>query len=406
MDIDLKDFHYSLPESNIAAFPLDKRDHSKLLVYKNRQVLHHRFTDILDHIPEESILFFNDTKVIPARLVFQKTSGALIEIFILQPTAPTDRVHLAMQVKNRCVWQCMVGNLRKWKEEETLKKSVEISGNNVEVSIRLVDRDQKLVAFEWEEAVTFAEIVEAGGATPLPPYIKRKATMADKSRYQTLYSKAAGAVAAPTAGLHFTEEILQNLDQKGIRKDFLTLHVSAGTFQPIKKDDVRRHQMHAEQVIITEQTVRNLDQTSRRVIAVGTTSVRTLESLYWYGVKLLRNESSSFEIAKLYPYQFQKEALPSRTEAMQAVLEHMQRENIGHLIGKTEIFIMPGYEFKMCDGLITNFHMPGSTLILLVAAFVGSDWRKIYQEALNNQYRFLSYGDSSLLLPGTTTEWF
>lgn len=399
MEINLKDFHYDLPKASIAAHPLENRDQSKLLIYHKGRLLHEKFNQITQYLPKESLLFFNNTRVIPARLFFQKGTGALIEVFLLQPKSPTNLVNLAMQTRGYCEWQCMVGNLRKWKAGEYFIKTVPLGMAKLELKVELIDKVNKTVAFHWDARFTFAEIIEAAGEVPLPPYIKRKATAEDKPRYQTIYSTKEGAVAAPTAGLHFTEEVLMQLDVKCIAKDYLTLHVGAGTFLPITEAEVTAHPMHKEQVVVNRQNLQNLLQPGREVIAVGTTSVRTLESLYWFGIKLLKNGPSEFRIEKLYPYQFTHEALPSYPTAIQAVLAYMQQQNLQEIVGETEIFIMPGYQFRICRGMVTNFHMPGSTLILLVAAFVGEDWRKIYAEALQNNYRFLSYGDSSLLIP-------
>lgn len=398
--INFEDYLYDLPEERIASYPLKDRDQSKLLLYRQGQIHHQHFYEIDQILPENALLFFNDTKVIPARLHFQKTTGATVEIFLLQPEAPSSVINQAMQQTGRCEWSCMIGNLKRWKEGTLLKKQLQINGKEILVEAKLTNRDEKRVQFSWADStVRFVDIVEAAGEVPLPPYIKRNAEKGDKSSYQTIYSRMEGAVAAPTAGLHFSEAILERLRAKGVAMDFLTLHVSAGTFQPIKEKNVVEHPMHSEQVQITRQNLENLIKTGKKVIPVGTTSMRTLESLYWFGVKLLSEEDQDFKISKLYPYQFSGKKLPTKQEAVKFVLDYMDSRQTDTLLGDSEIFIFPGYKFKICEGLITNFHMPGSTLILLVASFIGKDWKKVYQEALENDYRFLSYGDSSLLLP-------
>lgn len=395
VSISLNDYKYDLPEDKIAKVPLKNRSDSKLLAYKNGTIAHTQFHQIDKYIPDDSLLVFNNTRVIPARLHFVKDTGALIEIFLLEPMAPTTEVASAMLVKNQCSWKCMVGNLKRWKEGYTLKMVLESSG--IELQAELADREEQIVTFNWSTEEEFVHVIEAAGKIPLPPYINREVTYEDQERYQTVYSQFDGAVAAPTAGLHFDQGVFANLKQKGIQVDYLTLHVSAGTFQPIKEDNVLNHKMHGEQVIVTLENIDNL-MAKDFIIAVGTTSMRTMESLYWYGVKLLQGKRD-FVIEKLQPYELDKASLPSKQESLQAVKDYMLETQVNQLTGHTEIFIFPGYEFKICKGLISNFHLPGSTLILLVAAFIGEDWRQVYQAALANDYRFLSYGDSSLLIP-------
>lgn len=347
------------------------------------------------------MMVFNNTKVIPARLIFQRETGAKIEIFLLKPIAPNSVINEIMINTESVTWETMIGNLKKWKEGEILQGEVDIQGQQCIISAKLVDRDTKAVQFNWTgNNIPFVYIVEASGEVPLPPYLNRKATEEDKPRYQTVYSKKEGAVAAPTAGLHFTPTVLDQLQQKGVKQEFLTLHVSAGTFQPIKNEKVTEHAMHSEQMVVELETVEGLANHQEKIIAVGTTSMRSLESLYWFGVKLILDKDSHFMIPKLYPYHHHKNELPSRNDSFKAILDFMQEKQLKEITGSTEIFIMPGYDFKVCDGLITNFHQPSSTLILLVAAFTQGDWRKIYNEALKNEYRFLSYGDSNLLWRG------
>ncbi len=394
-EINLKDYHYTLPDHRIAKYPLENRDHSRLLHYAAGSIDDKRFYELPDLLPKDALLVFNNTRVIPARLIFQKETGAQIEIFLLQPLAPSTVIPIAMETTAAATWQCMIGNAKRWKEDQKLTRELTI--NHQTVTLTASRKEGNAVQLEWTGAdVRFVDIVEAAGQVPLPPYLNRKATDEDKPRYQTVYSKKEGAVAAPTAGLHFTDEVLQNLSRRGIHQEYLTLHVSAGTFQPIKVDDVTQHPMHSEQIIITLENINRLME-AEKIIVVGTTSMRTLESLYWYGVKIL-NGNTVFSLKKLVAYQ-SYEHLPSREESLAAVKNLMLTEGKTELIGETEIFIFPGYEFKMCDGLITNFHQPGSTLILLIAAFVGEDWKKIYDHALSGDYRFLSYGDSSLLVP-------
>lgn len=342
------------------------------------------------------MMVFNNTKVIPARLIFQRETGAKIEIFLLKPVYPSTVINEVMINTRSVTWECMIGNLKKWKVDEILKGVIDIQGQQIELLAALVDRERRLVKFEWKgNLIPFVSLVETSGEVPLPPYLNRKATAEDKPRYQTVYSKKEGAVAAPTAGLHFTENVFDQLREKGIKEEYLTLHVSAGTFQPIKSEVITEHNMHSEQVVVSLESILNISSHDDSIVAVGTTSMRTLESLYWYGVKLLQNSQSDFLIEKLYPYQ-NFENLPGRAESFKAILGYMQKNNIREITGSTEIFIMPGYEFKVCDGLLTNFHQPSSTLVLLIAAFTNGNWRQIYNEALAKEYRFLSYGDSNL----------
>ncbi len=455
--IRLEDYSYPLPEDRIAQIPLEKRDNAKLLHYKNGDISHQKFYDLADFLPENSLLVFNNTKVIPARLFFQKASnnsnkennksisGAIIEVFLLSPKLPSTVMSLVMQETKSCVWFCMIGNKKRWKEdlfqeiiieniiattpnpsfeggEQTpllFKEGLGVVNNfqKIILKARLIDVESSLVELSWEnENINFATILAYLGQMPLPPYIKRKADKTDDNRYQTVYSDKKGAVAAPTAGLHFTEDVFDKLESKNIAKEFVTLHVSAGTFQPIKVSNILEHTMQKEQIVITKKNIENLLQATENqkvITVVGTTSMRTLESLYWFGVKLFLSQNASqnthqnienelFFIEKLYPYQILEKigesALPSRKQSFEAILGYINALQKTEIIGETEIFIFPSYKFRVCDALVTNFHMPNTTLILLVAAFVGKDWFDIYQSALDNDYRFLSYGDSSLLI--------
>ncbi|WMN06949.1 S-adenosylmethionine:tRNA ribosyltransferase-isomerase [Marivirga arenosa] len=397
--IDLSKFKYDLPDDRIAKFPLEKRDHSQLLHYLNGKITHQHFYNITELLPKNSSLIFNNTKVIPARIHFKKQSGANVEIFLLSPVEPTPEVAQAMLVKGKCVWHCMIGNRKRWKEKDQLERFFETKNGKVKVTASYYNHEENFIQFKWDnDTIPFVEIVEMMGSTPLPPYLNRSATEEDKPRYQTVYSKNEGAVAAPTAGLHFTDEILSQI-QKSHNIHELTLHVGAGTFQPIKTDNVIEHDMHCEQIQMEKSTIEFLASTEDQIIAVGTTSIRTLESAYWYGIQLIKESKKEFNIKKLYPYEIGFDHLPSRKESFRAILNHMEEENIESIHGDTEIFIFPGYEFQVVNGLITNFHQPESTLILLISAFIGDDWKKVYDAALDHDYRFLSYGDSSLLIP-------
>ena len=398
-EINLSHYSYQLPEDRIAQHPLQRRDHSKLLVYKAGTIQHHLFHQLGDHLTEDTTLVFNNTKVIPARIYFHKDTGAVIETLLLNPITPSTDINLAMLAKGSCSWTCMIGNLKRWKADLILTRTLQIEGTEVHLQAQRIGQDQ--VAFTWDsDTLSFVDLVKHIGEVPLPPYMKRKPDNQDQQRYQTVYSLSNGAVAAPTAGLHFTNSLLKSLEYQGVNKEFITLHVGAGTFLPIKESTVTDHPIHSEQISVS---LDNLDSflKAQQIVAVGTTSLRTLESLYWYGVKLVNDLGTEFKITKLYPYQDHRE-MPDFKTALRAVQQHMEANGWFSITGETEIFIFPPYQIRSCQGLITNFHLPSSTLILLVAAFIGEDWRKVYQSALQHQYRFLSYGDSSLLLPGNT----
>ena len=393
--INIQDYFYSLPDERIAAYPLPERDKARLLVYSSGEIHHHQFSELSDLLPHNSVLFFNDTKVIPARFIFQKNTGAAIEVFLLQPILPSTLLSVAMATTDKTTWKCVVGNLKRWTEGLIIQKSAD----NVILSARIVDRQTGEIEFSWTPSyLAFAEILQKMGAVPLPPYIKRKAETSDRERYQTVYSRSEGAVAAPTAGLHFTDSVFERLRSKKIIIDFVTLHVSAGTFLPVKTKNAVEHTMHQEQIIIHRSNLENLLLPGKQRVAVGTTALRTLESIYWYGALLLKEPDRPFVIDKLLPYQFGDD-LPSTEEAITSVLNSLDRLGIEEAVGHTSIYIFPGYRFRVCQGLITNFHQPGSTLLMLIGAFVGPEWKKIYSTAIDQQYRFLSYGDSSLLLP-------
>lgn len=393
--LDLADFQYELPEDRIAKFPLAERDQSRLLVYKAGSIAHSTFRQLADFLPVNSTLYFNDTRVIPARLLFEKPTGGTIEVFLLNPAGTRSAIAETMTATSPVTWQCTVGNAKRWPDSMILNKVI----GDVQVTASWKARSKSLVNLAWTPAsIPFATVVHAAGAVPLPPYLNRPAEAADRERYQTVYSRFDGAVAAPTAGLHFTPFVLSELEQRGFGIDFLTLHVSAGTFLPIKVQDVAAHRMHQEEIIIRKRNIINLLDHDRPVIAVGTTALRTLESLYWYGVRLAAQPDAPFEIHQDLPFQEAASDL-SRTEAISLVLAQMERSGRQELSGHTAIYVVPGYRFRMTDGLVTNFHQPGSSLMVLVSAFIGASWRDVYREALSNGYRFLSYGDSSLLLP-------
>jgi len=396
----LSQFQYDLPDDRIARFPLAQRDASKLLVYQRGQISHQQFLDLPALLPDNSFLVFNNTKVIPARLHFTKPTGAIIELFLLSPFPAEQPISLAMEATGSAVWQVMVGNRKRWRPNESLEALLSTPLGNVTLTATWHDYDQSAVQLSWQPAAfTFAQIVQYAGEIPLPPYLKRDAIDADRDTYQTIYSKQEGAVAAPTAGLHFTPAIFDALRKRAIGYDYLTLHVGAGTFQPIKTEDVRQHHMHTEQVVYTEQTIRHLLEHEDAIIAVGTTSMRALESLYWMGTKLVRNETNPFRLDQQYAYLVPMAQQPSVADSLNAVLRYLSNTNKESVVAQTGIYITPGYQVKLCRGIITNFHQPGSTLILLIATLIGNNWKRVYTEALENEYRFLSYGDSSLLLP-------
>lgn len=394
MELYTRDFTYDLPQDRIALFPAPERDGSKLLYYNQGEMQHRMFREITELIAPGTMLVFNNSRVIPARLHFITSTGATIEVFLLHPADKNQRAHELMQETSPVRWACTIGNKKRWKPGITLQATK----GDITVKATLFNDADNLVQFDFTEGKVWAEVVHAMGDTPLPPYIKREAQQSDNERYQTVYSSVQGAVAAPTAGLHFTSEILTRLANQGVAMEYLTLHVGAGTFLPIKSDVATEHPMHEESLFFSRDNIQNLLNQKESIIAVGTTSCRSLESLYWYGVKLLTEGDVPFEIDQQYAARFSG-YLPTRSESLQKILDFMQRKEADVVIGHTSIYIYPGYKFKMMDGLVTNFHQPNSTLLLLIAALLGDDWRKVYASALANNYRFLSYGDSSLLIP-------
>ena len=401
--IRISDYNYDLPDERIAKFPIAQRDHSKLLVYKHGEVSDDSFFHLPDYLPEGALMVFNNTKVIQARMHFRKETGALIEVFLLEPADPTD-YELMFQLTSHCSWLCMIGNLKKWKEG-TLKRDFNIKGQPLTLTAtrRQMVGNSHWVDLEWNNAnVTFAEILEEVGELPIPPYLNRDTEESDKTTYQTVYSKIKGSVAAPTAGLHFTEDVLHAIDEKGIDREEVTLHVGAGTFKPVKSEEIEGHEMHTEYICVRKETLEKLIAHDAKAIAVGTTSVRTLESLYYIGCRLARNpelSESELHIDQWEPYEERAGEEIAPKEALQHLLSWLERHHLPALHSSTQIIIAPGYEYKIVKMLVTNFHQPQSTLLLLVSAFVKGDWHKIYDYALAHDFRFLSYGDSSLLIP-------
>lgn len=402
--IRISQFNYPLPDERIAKFPLPVRDQSKLLVYRGGEVSEDTFTALPDYLPAGSLMVFNNTKVIQARLHFRKETGALIEVFCLEPAQPNDYA-LNFQQTGHVAWLCMIGNLKKWKEG-TLRREMIVGGRAVTLTAERGEcrGTSHWVDFRWDNsAVSFADILEVFGELPIPPYLNRETQESDKETYQTVYSKIKGSVAAPTAGLHFTPRVLEALRRKGIDLEELTLHVGAGTFKPVKSEEIEGHEMHTEYISVSRATLQQLIAHRGRAIAVGTTSVRTLESLYHIGVTLLRHPDATEEelhVRQWQPYEaFSSEdkAAPSATEALQAIVAYLDRHGMETLHTSTQIIIAPGYDYRIVEAMVTNFHQPQSTLLLLVSAFVRGDWRKIYDYALGHGFRFLSYGDSSLL---------
>lgn len=398
MVLSISDYNYPLPEERIAKYPLPERDHSKLLIYKDGEVREDRFFRVGDYIPAHSLLVYNNTRVIQARLVFHKPSGARIEIFCLEPLAPHD-YQLSLSSTEGCTWKCMIGNAKKFRET-AIDMPLQVAGGNV--VLRATKGEQTgntfAVTFSWEGGLSFAEILDAVGELPIPPYLNRPTEERDKTTYQTIYSRIKGSVAAPTAGLHFTEAVLADLRQRGIKTTELTLHVGAGTFQPVKTEDANLHTMHTEIIAVPRQAIVDILANLGHIVAVGTTSMRTLESLYFLGCMLLRGDRS-LHVPQFMPYE--QEWTLSTEEALQALLAYLDETHQDTLHAETQIMIKPGYRFRVVEQLITNFHQPKSTLLLLVSAFVGEDWKKIYDYALAHDFRFLSYGDSSILFRNT-----
>ena len=415
--IHISDYNYDLPDSRIAKFPVSPRDTSKLLIYRHGEISDDIFYNLPKYLPQKSLMVFNNTKVIQARMHFRKETGALIEVFLMEPAAPTD-YELMFQTRGECSWLCMVGNLKKWKEG-SLVRTFDVAGStiNFKATMRRDIIDTKSggtnywVDFAWDNPlVSFAEILDAVGELPIPPYLNRETQDSDKTTYQTVYSKIKGSVAAPTAGLHFTDKVLAAIDAAGVRREELTLHVGAGTFKPVKSEEIDGHTMHTEYVCVRRDTLQTLLDYDCCAIAVGTTSVRTLESLYYMGVKLEANPDAAEEdlhVCQWEPYE-KADGTPvdgnlidgiTPQKAISNIIAWLDKNNLKTLHSSTQIIIAPGYEFKIVKVLVTNFHQPQSTLLLLVSAFLKGDWRNVYDYALSHDFRFLSYGDSSILIP-------
>ena len=399
--LSIKDFTYSLPEERIARYPLTERDASKLLIFKEEKIEEDIYRNIADHIPSSSLLIFNDTKVVEARLLFQKTTGGVIEIFCLEPHNQYSHITTAMLQHEKVLWHCLIGGGSKWKHGQILEKKIIYNPKDLVLNARYIEKlgDGFIVELSWNDlSLSFAEVLHLFGAIPLPPYIKRNAEISDAERYQTVYAHYEGSVAAPTAGLHFTEAIFKKITEKNIQRDFVTLHVGAGTFKPVKTEVMKDHEMHAEYFTVSKSTIQNfVDHLDKNIIAAGTTSLRTLESLYWLGVKQSTvNSQEAMEITQWEVYDHKEETISTK-EALENLIKWLNEKDQDNLTAKTQIIIAPGYQFKIVNGLITNFHQPQSTLLLLVAAFVGENWKEVYNHALENNFRFLSYGDGSLL---------
>ncbi len=398
-EISILNYNYPLPDSKIAQHPVEQRDKSKLLVSDNGLIKESVFENIGDYLPSDSLIVFNDTKVIRARMQFKKETGAKIEIFILEPLSPTKEIQNAFQVTASCEWKCLIGNAKKWKSGK-LVLEVEFQNKKIELFAEKKDAigNSFRVVFSWSPLYfTFSDILIANGSIPLPPYMKRETSKEDIERYQTIYAKHQGSVAAPTAGLHFTEDVMKRLKDKSIKENYVSLHVGAGTFKPVATELIKDHEMHTEQVVIHKDLVEDLlKYGEKKIIAVGTTTTRSLESLYWYGCKLIKNEDVSFHIKQWQPYENNDDV--SVRQSLEAILNYMNSNNIDEIHGDTQIIIAPSYSFKIVDVLITNFHQPKSTLLLLVSAFYGDRWKESYDYALKNDFRFLSYGDSCLFL--------
>ena len=402
-DICIADFDYPLPDERIAMFPAEQRDQSKLLVYNGTTIAETRFADIVNHLPKDAYLVFNDTKVVQARLLFRKETGASIEIFCLEPVYPTREIQQAFNLRGMSRWKCFVGNRKKWKENLRLRFEHEGKSCWLEAEQLELVGDAVIVEFRWNpENLTFAEVLEINGKVPLPPYIHRTAEQSDKQRYQTIYAHYDGSVAAPTAGLHFTDKVFAAMEAANISHDYVTLHVGAGTFKPVNAVHIGDHQMHAEQIIVSREVIARLQENlAKNITAVGTTSVRTLESLYWLGMQLHyhpQNEEHLLHVSQWEPYQYEESELLSSFEALDVLLRYLEKHSLTHVVASTQIMIVPTYSTKVVKNLITNFHQPKSTLLLLISAFVGNQWRSIYDYALQHDFRFLSYGDSCLFL--------
>lgn len=399
-NISIEDYNYPLPDERIAKYPLAERDASKLLVLNNDEISSSNFKNIGDFLPEDSLLVFNETKVVRARLQFTKESGAAIEIFCLEPITGNGDYQLAFSSASPSRWKCLVGNSRRWKNEIL---SLNVAGNDVILSANRVEKNDNysVIEFSWEPSeLSFAEILESAGEIPLPPYLHREAEASDRERYQTVFAKHEGSVAAPTAGLHFTNDLIEGLKEKGVAFEELTLHVGAGTFRPVSSATIGEHDMHSETIVVRKSCIENLMKNcDKTIIPVGTTSMRTLESLYWIGLMLMEEglDERRLHLEQWFPYK-EREALPSAEQSLSTILEYLDRHDMNELHASTALMIAPSCKINIAKALVTNFHQPKSTLLLLVSALIGDKWKEAYQYALDNDFRFLSYGDSCLFL--------
>lgn len=397
IEIRISDFDYPLKEENIAKYPLKERDKAKLLCLDfDKEIKEYHFCDIVNLLDSNTFLVLNDTKVVYARLLFQKESGSVIEIFCLEPLDKD--IQLAYAQKGKCIWKCLVGNNKRWKQE-TISSSILSDSQQLTLTAKRLYQENEtwIIEFSWNNDFTFAEVLQYMGHVPLPPYLKRKDEESDKEDYQTIYAHQEGSVAAPTAGLHFSEKTFQQLANKGVKTCFVTLHVGAGTFKPVSTETINEHIMHTEQIVLQKESIQELlNSIDKQVMCVGTTSVRTIESLYWHGVKVLNNNNSysDMDVKQWDPYQ--REYSISAKQALEAILVSMEKENKNVLIGQTQLMIAPSYNFRIVDSMITNFHQPKSTLLLLVSAMIGEKWKDVYDFALKNDYRFLSFGDACM----------
>lgn len=400
--IKIEDFNYPLPDDRIAKYPLAQRDQSKLLLLKNQTLEEKKFHQLPDLLPDKSLLLFNETRVIQARLLFKKPTGATIEIFCLEPVEPSNDFQLALQEKPPVIWKCLVGKAKRWKEGK-LESRVTIGDREVQLFAEKVEQlhDSFLIRFSWEPLdIQFADILETSGLTPLPPYLHRDAEQTDKDRYQTVYARLNGSVAAPTAGLHFTNRILHELEASGFEKEKIILHVGAGTFKPVSSTTIGEHEMHTEKIKISKESLQHLlSKLDDPIIPVGTTSMRSLESLFWMALRLQNNLSPFNRVDQWDPY---RQEIPDHftgKQALKLLIGYLDKTHQNEWVGETQLMIVPGYKFRFATGIVTNFHQPKSTLLLLVSALIGDQWKKAYDFALNHDFRFLSYGDSCLFLP-------
>lgn len=401
-NIQISDFTYHLPDERIAKYPLAERDASKLLIYKNDTIQEDIYKNFAEYIPENTLMIYNNTKVVEARMLFHTETGAVVELFYLEAADKHIDASLAMSCQGELEIKCYVGNAKRWKKD-TLKRIIEWNGQQIELIASNKERvnDYFHVTLSWSSTeIVFAEVLHAFGSIPLPPYLNRETETSDVERYQTTFAKELGSVAAPTAGLHFTEKIIRNLENKGVKNEYVTLHVGAGTFKPVKSEEIGGHEMHGEYLDVDINTIQSICDSlgDKTIVTVGTTSTRTVESLYWIGRKLFFNPElkvKELEVQQWEPYETKELCTPK--EAYQALIDFLQKENQPRFISRTQIIIAPGYKYKIIDALVTNFHQPESTLLLLICALVGDSWREIYEYALNHNFRFLSYGDGSLL---------